>query len=827
MPTKAPEKPDQDRYNPGDLHAAEQFPNAYTGNGLDQREKYANDPENRTKNSPEDTPTSNIDAAKEQEQNPMNYTGTSGKGDKRAVKGFWRRYAPTAIFGGGTISLVAIAGSLGLNLAPFDILSKYTNDTNDANRSVLDKRISSFGEKLGGNANEKNTTCSGGPKLPCEFVSISEKEADVYKKQGFTFGDETKTSSGRIVFTSITFPADSGGATVNSLSGFRDAVNNQPSLMKRFTDVYNPTRSIFFSEHFRNVLSKLGLTKLKKISGETHDEAQASYKNAIESGPSVDTEARVEKRDPNEAADDAERQEIELTNAEGDQTVTAINEAVQSGNKIQSLDIGASGNPASRVAGMACLSYNVGSLISTGAFGIKSARYVVFAAAILTGISAMIVNESTAAETAVVLGILFPSTFPEKVEDPNTGQMIDNPNKGKNATDSEAYRAVAYGDKVNFSDLARRYFLSGGIIGALQTAINWINENIGRDTVRTGCKLTNNIIVDVISFLAAPVLSAAILGIMQILPVEEWAASIVNNILEAAAGADITTDITGVDAGNILFFGTGLIMGQSAQHFGQKPGDLQAVRANMLANQEVYDRELAWRQAEASPFDMTNQYSFANQLVAKLQQYTSYEGSVAAFANNLFSMVPGSLKTLSTTASASFNQPVSPFTDERFNQCKDPYYEELGVVGDMGCVPRFVPTEEPVKQSQALSYMREHDQINLDTGEAKQNTEYAKWIKYCDEREERWGASSVPLEDQDDGVDWYTGAECLKDTKNNQMFSEFVGYKITNDTANEVVKLIPDSADIAYDSIGEALAAAIAYHTTNTFVAATGEVYAR
>lgn len=817
--------------NPGARHASDLV------NAERQGSRYADDDADRNTRTtqPRDPAQTNIQAAKDAEQTAgaasddhrINVNRTAGGSTGKKQKSFWKRIAPTALIGGGAAGgLFATLFSISGGLLPFTMESVFGNATNYANNSVLEKHINVMSGRLEDDVRNKVSICNTLVSFRCQLKTLSPKAIEKYKKAGFTFGDETPAASGkRVAFSSITFPSEVGGATAHNAKELRQIVDRNLAAYSKFLEPHNPTRAIFFGDHFRNVLGKLNLTKQKKIVGDTPEQANESYEKTLESGDSPDPNVTSVAPDVDENATDAEKAAAEAAKASGNDTASAINSAIGAGQKVQSISVKTT-DPL-LPAQLACMTFNTAGFINSGVQTIKILRYASFAMALLTGITAMRLGDSTAAESGVITDTLAPSEFPEKIEDPATGEMIDNPNIGKSAAESEAFKVVFYGDDIDLSDLAKRFFLAGGILGVLQDIMTWLDRNVGRENIKTGCSLVNNTVVTIISFLAAPVLSSAFYVAGQLLPLDQWAAAIVNNVIESLAGADLTTDIKGVDAGNVLFIGTALVMGQSAMQFGLKPGALAAIERNMSANNEIQQKEIALKRDSISQFDITDPYSFTGRLSMQLQQYLPSSTSFASIGN-IFSMIPDSLQKISgVTANAAFNQPLTGFSENRFKQCDDPTYEELGINPDIFCVPYFVPFESTELPDPVYSYMKDNAQIDID-GKARSGSQYEKYLKYCNQRDDPWGSTSVPIEEQSDGVDWYTGKKCLEDTRENQMFSDQTGYNITVANFEQTIELGADESEtITHGSITEAMIAGYNYLKSSSNIASQGESYAQ
>jgi len=771
--------------NAEDLQKLENYANENNDTSdIDDIEKFANDPKNKTKN---------IDETREKEQSGPWANKVNGEQPKKQqVKGRLKKKGPLGfilllLLGGGTFGFTGLAA-----LLPINIMEEFTNDTNDANSSQQVKTINLFGTKLGG-LQKKFSACNSVVSIRCKFNTIDEETVKKFESKGFTFEGKT-TQGSRVGVTAIKFPGEDGtpggGPRASNVSELGKILKTDVEAASHFNAAYSLKNSFFLGKFFDSVLSGLHLTKAKKISGDTKDQVDKSFDDAMK-GQSEDLST-------NSVADSDKAKNA--ANATGDETASAINSAIKAGKTVSHLSL--QGSNVILGPQLICLTYNMGNIISTSAKIIKAARYVSFAMALLTLAASIKANHATGAEVQKGVDILAPSSFPDKVEDPETGQMIDNPNKGKNALDSEAYKVVAYGDSINLSSIAKRLFIGGAFLGVLGTVLSWIKTHIGKDTMKDVCKITNNTLTTIVSFVAAPIFSIALSGLFAILPIEDWAGYLVNAAIQAAAGADITSSVTGVDAGNVLFIGTASLMGASAMKFGLKPGKLDAIRKNMADNATVEQQQVAVEQYDArnTPFAFTNRYSFLGSIM--YQFATTPAATSVPFLSTfskVFSALPTSLNSIVKNANAAYSMPVSNYSDTRFNQCtNDDDYNELGVQPDMGCVIRYVPGGPSADPNAVLDYMQTYQQID-DSGNPKTDSDYARYLKYCVNRTDPWGSTTVNAEDMTDSADWYTGKNCLADTPQLQMFSDYTGYHPTNDTIDESPATNSPAAQAFYD----------------------------
>lgn len=744
-----------------------------------QLENYANDPKNASKV---------VDHIKEAEQSSGWKTDVSGskqeKGSfKSRIKG--KKSALVAII--TTLVTGAILGTAGIQLAPQVIPQYFTNDLNDPNASQRRHAIGFWGSKPG-DVQKKLSFCNSVVSIRCKFGTIPVQVADQIetksgKETGFKLIDRTEVK-GRIAFSGIEFP---DGTIVKDAAELNTKINSSlesGSAWNRF--VYHLNNSFFNRGRFMaNVLGDHDLTKKKKIEGETNEEARKSYEESVK-GEKGTLSTSVQTSNPGDNATEEEKRRAAENNSSGSATSDFINGKIGLGQSIVGkIDAGLGKGPAA-LASTVCLVYNTANVISTGAKIIKLARYARFALIFLTLAGSIIAGAASPAEVETAMNVLIPSSYPTKVMNPDTGEEMDNPYIGLNAFDSEAFKVVAYGDQINLVGIARNLFVAGGALGVIQTVVDWVNQNIGKDEIKTACKFLNSTAVTVISFLAAPLFSLASMAAMSVLasivPIDEMIKAVINKAIELVAGADLTTNIIGVEAGNVIFIGTAAIMGFAAAKYGMRPGKFADIKKNMADNYKVLERETAIAKYDASktPFDVTNRYSFLGSLSFQVAQFMpSLSSNITKSASKVLSALPSSISMLTKNAEAAYSMPVANYSESRFSQCKDEAYAELGATPDQFCTLRYVPFDY-VDPYTTLDYMEAKKQIDMTTGDALPNTHLEKFTKFCANREDPMGSSSVALEDEESGDgDWYTGKECMKDNEENKMASNYIGYHAT------------------------------------------------
>lgn len=249
-----------------------------------------------------------------------------------------------------------------------------------------------------------------------------------------------------------------------------------------------------------------------------------------------------------------------------------------------------------------------------------------------------------------------------------------------------------------------------------------------------------------------------------------------------------TSQTKGVAASDAIFAGTGELLGDMAQSRGMEPVNLQGLPETelYLSQQNNTNKELeqvARYNAKKSPFDVYNQYSFLGSIIHTLSP--SYDQKTPLFStlSNSLALLTDSVKSLNPNANAIYYSQPDVFNPARL-QCPDPQYLAITLTADTACNVRYYMGEQELaaQPDSVLDYMTqshpdltqknidelqerlgkadvEGDQENItrmltaaqtaaqqpeidkETGKAIQGSEYSKYLTYCVNRRDPWGAA--------------------------------------------------------------------------------------
>jgi hypothetical protein len=186
--------------------------------------------------------TSDKDAVKDGESNPMNYTGNNAKPEKKKsrVKGKYFGIGGIALGGTAMTALVTIFGFFGQSIM-LPNLSHNAFSKNDSRSTILERRlVSLIDHKMSNNGpcDLKKASCKAS-KMPKSMLSAMERKgitpmADRGTKFTYSGNGYVDTNP-----TGYTIPDGSGGTKFINASEFTNEYKNNPVFRKTFKGAYN------------------------------------------------------------------------------------------------------------------------------------------------------------------------------------------------------------------------------------------------------------------------------------------------------------------------------------------------------------------------------------------------------------------------------------------------------------------------------------------------------------------------------------------------------------------------------------------------------------
>ena len=256
-----------------------------------------------------------------------------------------------------------------------------------------------------------------------------------------------------------------------------------------------------------------------------------------------------------------------------------------------------------------------------------------------------------------------------------------------------------------------------------------------------------------------------------------------------------TSNTKGLAAGDSLFAGTGVILGDMAMSRGMMPSNVAALPVYLTKKDELQQKFIQQDKyaGKLDPFNIYNKYSFMGTMVRSFGIVASPTADgILAPLSNLLAIIPSSFASLtSQSASAIYNLQPDPFIPTRL-MCPDPEYLAIGINADVACNVRYsmnpielnmqvkpvldymlkahpdlsqkniqelqarvaaADTKEPVEKGflTADSLKRAQEASNqpmiYETGENAgkpiPNSEYDKFMLYCVNRQDPWGRTGT------------------------------------------------------------------------------------
>ena len=740
--------------------------------------------------------------------------GKKGSGGKQpfTLKGVMRKKGPlaliaTILFGGGGILAFLFTPALGLvNFKEMlmgdlnDQLSAYSLRSDAMLRTKIDQRTSGF--------------CSSSIKIRCQFSSMSSKQVERFRKAGFIIeeGDVRKNVFGRERIIRMQTP---NGDVINNPQDLRN-LSRDPAGRNLMLRAFNPAYMALSDGVANGTFRKLGLSKASwydpakgaresaraVVSGERSGKIAAIQTDPDKGQYVVDPESKASP--PNNRIYEADDQgRFNQAVADAERVAGPLNDRVNAevpGKAVSGVLTGAiKGASIVGIADAACTTYNVARTVAAAA---KTAR-----ALQLAQFSMMYLNtaDSIRAGTAEPEEVEFLATKLAEID--TTKEIIDetqtiteegspsavfanletspNPNYGKSGYDSAGYAMVARNEAPRLTARELQYTVGGGLNGTFSSVTSDIAATLGgpegiRDTCGVvqswwvrGAGLAIGAIAAIGTGGASLIISVGgSIAVAAALPFLEA------SLIDILKGQVVSEDTDSVDAGNAIVAGGAVINGQIAQARGLKPLTLDGIQEYSTLAQEVKGDYIAAAryEAQAAPFDIMNQYSFLGSFARTLyvpatQMSSSVQGT--------FTAIPNILATSVSRILPKANALQAEVNIDRFTQCTDAGYEELGIAADVFCNVRYglSPQELQLDTIEVLDFMLQAGHID-GAGQPKSDA-YKEYLQYCVNREDGWGETGQ--EGTGAEQDKYTGQICMEE---NATISNFRVYTLDKSIAD-------------------------------------------
>jgi hypothetical protein len=643
------------------------------------------------------------------------------------------------LFGGGGFLTVFLSPSLAI----VQMKEIFTKSLNDQLHSVENRSAALMRSKL------KDVTkgSCGVIKIKCRFATMTDRQAEKFKRANIDIERDMSKSllPNRGQITKMTFVDDKGvKLEINSASELHDAMLGNVRFRAATLKGYNPLFAGLSDKVALGVMKAMKTSKRVVATGDNDEERQKKVNDAVSGIEDPGGKSLTVKKDENgkeyyvdSEGNPLDPSEVEAAREQSDR----ITDYTKSGGMKSVLSGAVKGVGIIGAADSACTVYNSMRFVSALAKIKKKAQAARFAMAMVLIPADSIKAGDALEEDMTFIGNNLTEQHPagtvvdeSKINQPGSAgkpATMDDPDAGKNAFDGPGYQLAVDPNHVPTVNMrASRFMLGGGsvsvlsgVLAGIATIVNGGDPN--PQAVSQKCHYIQNpavrftsLAVGIIAGIGSFGLTTALgiggsLAIAMSLPyVESQAADIISG--------NMFKDLSGVDSGDAAYVGASGMFGDVAMNRGMKPLNKDEGMKVLAANQATYAQYAAAQQysARATPFDLTNQFSFLGSIRSSLLPSLEQSKSSAASAlTNVASIVPKSFSLLSPQVGA--------------------------VSGDY------------------VQWMVDNNQINPDTGDAvptggeapDPHWTYAKFLNQCAHRKVGWGEN----QDENEG----DGHNCL------------------------------------------------------------------
>lgn len=681
------------------------------------------------------------------------------------------------LFGGGGL----MSAFFTPNLALIQMKELMTKNLNDQFHAMDERSAVLLRAKL------KDTTkgSCGVIKINCRFATITDKQVEKFKAAGIEVKtvpkEERKWFNGnRGEILEISHKGTNGevktaktASELTSILTSADGKDFRSGMLKG----YNPKIMSVSDRVALSYISKLKASKGLVVSGETDEEKQKQVNAVVAGIEGTDAKSIVIKKDENGKELYYDSEGNELTKEEVDaarEQSERIDERTKNGGTRNLLTSAVKGASIVGYMDSACTLYNSLRMVSALSKAKKEAQAARFAMAmVLTPADAAKAGAIKEDENNYVNNNLSATRPAGQVVDETklyqpgssaTPATIADPEAGQNAYDGPGYRMMAYGEAPDLSLRASQYMIGGGSVvlldGLLKSAAFIINNgDANPKEVSEKCGYVQNPVVRFTGLAIGVAAGIGTFGLTTAVGVGgSLALAMALPYIESQA-ADIITgnvfkDATGVDSGDIAVVGSTALFGGIAKNRGLKPLSADEGMKYAAASQkshQAYD-ETQQYMARATPFDITNPYSFMGSLAGTINPVFQRSKSAASMAMiNIGSLIPTSFAGIVKPAGA-----ARVLDENYYKKCNDQGYAQLGIGADVFCGVHYGLSQEelamdPIENGTWMAINGEIDPES-ETGDAKDNGQewnYAKFLKECAFRTVGWGENEE--ENQGDG----------------------------------------------------------------------------
>lgn len=696
------------------------------------------------------------------------------------------------LFGGGGFLTVFFTPAMALS----QFTQMLTESLNDQFHAVEQRSEKLLHAKL---SDVTKGSC-GLVKIACRFATMSDVQVKKFEKAGIKVTrDPSKLLPNRGQITSMEFTDTNGKkVTIKTAEELHRYSLENIDFRAAQTKAYNPMFATMTDKVVTKVLQRLKARKMP-VTGDTDEERQKRYNDVVANGTDVDTRTIIESEDDKKnKVYSADGEPLSSDQVDSAKTTDSLISGIKEGGGYSGFVSGAS-----RVLNAAAIPQNACAMYTIASVGASVGQLQMAEQAVRLALEGSLSTESSirAGEadegTVTFIGnrLTTPSSDSRVIDEgalANTASIATKLNSGGDtAFESSYYKYAAYKevpDKVNVSD--GRFILGAGTPTILSSTLGDTAKIISPDNptpqgVRSKCHIINNPLVTGAGLALGIVLGVGSFGLSTVAGIAGSVAVSLATPYFISKIADISTgnlfkNLTGRPFGQGVGVGTASYLSKVAQFRGAKPLNkeegMKYLEKN-LASTTAYNETQQYI-ARATPFDITNRYSFLGSLAfaaAPIVQ-TSKSSATMAFMN-ITSMIPTAMASINPAAKAAS-------VPDNYLSCNDPYILSAGINADFMCVVHYGATESElnIDPVQNAVWMANTGNVDGDTGDAKDNGQswnYTKFLSECVYRTTGWGVAN-----ENDEAD---GRNCTDPEKEslNEQYRTFTMNKTINESMDE------------------------------------------
>lgn len=734
-------------------------------------------------------------------------TASKGGAKNRAMS-FFKGKGAFVTTGGiiGGVGALIFAGTFNMvSLMSNHITEMITEKLNSASISMNKRSVKVMKLKV------KGVNCTAG--IVCRMSRVTNRNIKNLREAGFKVDLEDGDGLfGRKKIKSLTYTKAGQEITINNTSSdIKNVLTKNPEVREVFKRGYNGRFASFLDKKWRKLKGWFSFKKWRKNSkGKTEEEIDEDMKKtANDHSKEEDTDGKSRKGDP-----DPEDGKVE----KGDKGTSAVKDKLKSNsdklkkgfknarqksiaaaNTIKGVGQTLSGplNAIDKICG-------VYALVTMGWSVAKVAKIEVFAQFGLSFLSMSskirsgdATQEEVTAQGNSLMGIANKKDSDEKKDseqsDSNTSRLkeafaffadsAEENSPGKSATDSQGWRAVAYGDRVSKLDNSAKDY-QVGITGTLAKIMDTFTSGTLGWVVRKGCKVATvtTAVVGAAVVVASLVACATTACVSEVLGSIAWGAavgvalSLALTVLKDKAMDEISLYVAQGLTGTILNdstkgenFGNAIMSGSAALMSKNTMAGSGGVltKSQAVAFYHETERQIAENAEEIrktrSPFDPNTRHTFLGSIVSNMLPYSKQISSISGFLPSIIGGAQRSFAAITPGAHAANDANFIANMDT----CEDKSIKDTGAATDIFCnvytgIDMKIAdkdTDQVIDELKSSGDLKEKDSSGdtddiLDTVEM--GPELKKYEKYCFNRKKPIGASE---DDDDDNF----GAICNSD----------------------------------------------------------------